>query len=271
MRRINRPGHSRDGDSLWWIRFRTDDAHSSHRRDANSGEPGHQRSHRFPHRAKPDVLRGRHPFERHDPACSESHMDLDRPSGGVGEQHGVRHGDRARDGQHFRGRPGPDRASAHSGVAGLPGHVVRHLYHPRLQEHGVVCRSSVVVLHVPTRFIAALPVDVDADQRSRQRDAATRNAYRPDQRRRLRQSPLCWHRHSESAHQWRDVFIRDVGTFSVLASGNSLTGNLVVDTTTVGLSGNGYWEAELGRVTKSLTAGSLDTADFDAALRLRTE
>ena len=59
-------------------------------------------------------------------------------------------------------------------------------------------------------------------------------------------------------------FTSHVGTFSVLAKGETLSGNLVVNTTAAGLSGNGYWEADLENVTRSLDG--VDTRAFDAAM-----
>ena len=62
------------------------------------------------------------------------------------------------------------------------------------------------------------------------------------------------------------VFTASVGTFDVLSTGNSLAGNLVVNTTALGLPGNGYWEATLGTVTRSLSAPQLDTREFKGML-----
>jgi hypothetical protein len=57
-----------------------------------------------------------------------------------------------------------------------------------------------------------------------------------------------------------------VGTFSVLSTTNSLAGNLVITITVDGITGNGYWEAVLGPVTRSLTGVTLDTREFDAKI-----
>ena len=62
-------------------------------------------------------------------------------------------------------------------------------------------------------------------------------------------------------------FNANIGTFSVLSTSNSLAGNLVITITADGISGNTYWEAVLGPVTRSLTPVALDTREFDAKVR----
>jgi hypothetical protein len=63
-------------------------------------------------------------------------------------------------------------------------------------------------------------------------------------------------------------FNGNVGTFSVLSTGNSLTGNLVVGLTSPLLSGSGYWEATLGTVARSVAPTYFDTREFESKLLL---
>ena len=62
------------------------------------------------------------------------------------------------------------------------------------------------------------------------------------------------------------VFTSTVGTFSVLSTGSSLGGNLVVNTTANNISGNGYWEANLGTVVRSLISPPFDAHALDRLL-----
>lgn len=63
------------------------------------------------------------------------------------------------------------------------------------------------------------------------------------------------------------VLTANVGTFSVLSTGNALAGNLVVTLTAGGITGNAYWEATLGPVTRTLSPVDFDTREFRTSLR----